>query len=289
MDVITVEELQAALAEVLPVRGGALGLSGGEPLVREGSGGDLLLKLVLTRWTVDGAGQPVAAHTAANKVFAFMHRDRQLDVPLGPYLRVWAKLAEAALATGSSQLETADQLLDDGVFRLMKAVPLEGFEQALRGEWSWILPPPPPPPPRPSPFPQTSPRWLRDLLGGLFPVSSPDGRLSLELVDATERDEGPSLVGVFQLFVRADGQIRDIKEQEVDLLGPAHRADAARAAAFFTAWARLLPDHLARVEDADTLLPHDLYPRKVLAQRSPATEDDFLHALHRHWKLGVPR
>ena len=280
MDLITVEELRLLLAEVLPVRGGAFALSGEDPLVREGDDGELEVQLVLTRDEPDApAAQPVW-------LVALSRSAREPSTPLSPYLHAWATQTAAILAEGlEDRIESPDQLLDEGIFQLMQSLPLDRFEEALRERSAWLLPEPPAAPLPPSSFPETSPEWLQGVLGACFPARSANELVELAFVGASER--GDRLIATFQLIVFDDEprQVRDIKEQELVVLEPAHRRDPERAAAFFAAWSRVLPDLLARVADVETLMPHDFYPRKVLGQRRPRTEDEFVRALARHWKL----
>lgn len=73
-----------------------------------------------------------------------------------------------------------------------------------------------------------------------------------------------------------DQSVRDVKEQEVWLVLPEHRTDAARTAAFLRQWARGLPAIVtALVGDLDTLLPYELYLPMPLRDPALQRDEDF--------------
>jgi hypothetical protein len=129
--------------------------------------------------------------------------------------------------------------------------------------------------------------WLR----GAFPVAG--GNAELVYVSSTVHAE--DLRVTLQLFVREDGRIRDIKEQDVDLFRMADADPKERVEALLQAWAAVLTDVLRDASEAgsdgscviDSLMPFDLAPDKnVLRLARSSTREDFENALRTKGRLG---
>lgn len=104
--------------------------------------------------------------------------------------------------------------------------------------------------------------------GGRFWVVSEHGlRIVLRLVTFDQNEAGERMV-------------RDIKEQEVLFADLDTRPSPDRLRLFLQAWLEVMPRVLAAT-DVDTLMPHDLVPADVLAQKAPDTFAEFLSAIER--------
>lgn len=78
-----------------------------------------------------------------------------------------------------------------------------------------------------------------------------------------------------------DRSIRDVKSQEIWLVLPEHRADAARTSAFLRQWARGLPAIVEGLgNDAGLLLPCDVYLPMPLRDPTLHSDEDFARLLH---------
>jgi hypothetical protein len=127
--------------------------------------------------------------------------------------------------------------------------------------------------------------WLEELLpvrgGAVALEAAPQGDAGCVVEDARG-----GLSAVFRLVVydRSDegeiDRIRDIKEQQIFVVGAEHRDEPGRVRAFVEAWASLMPEVLGRLgDDADVLMPYDLVNFSPLALARATTVDDFRRAL----------
>ena len=128
--------------------------------------------------------------------------------------------------------------------------------------------------------------WFEELLpvrgGAVALEAAPQGGEEGCVIE----DARGGLAVVFRLVVyelNDDGEIdriRDIKEQQIFVVGAEHRDEPGRVRAFVEAWASIMPEVLGRLGDeVDTLMPHDLVNFSPLALARATTSDDFRRAL----------
>jgi hypothetical protein len=84
-----------------------------------------------------------------------------------------------------------------------------------------------------------------------------------------------------------DGQIRDIKEQQVLLVPAAMLSDIARVIACLDGWAATLPRAIIERlgKEVETMMPFDFFDGSVLELKTPRSAEDFAAAFARRWKL----
>jgi hypothetical protein len=117
----------------------------------------------------------------------------------------------------------------------------------------------------------------------VFPIAA--GSASLELVEARDQDNG-SLRLTVRIILWAPGEdgtrtIRDVKEQDVYVIGPQHRGDP-RLAACVAGWAEAVRFVFEQDDEGGRfacIMPHDLIVvGSLLALKRPRTADDFTAA-----------
>jgi hypothetical protein len=94
------------------------------------------------------------------------------------------------------------------------------------------------------------------------------------------------LVTVHMITYEPDGNVRDIKEQQLFLVPAAALGDPDRLIAFLEGWTATLPRAIGtHFPEVDLLMPHDLFDIRVLGLKTPRTAEDFAVAFARRWKL----
>lgn len=99
------------------------------------------------------------------------------------------------------------------------------------------------------------------------------------------------LVVGFELSVREDGALRDLKQQEVDMVPGAALGDLDRVEAYLRAWRDVLPEHVTLLSPAEveTLMPHELVAPDVLSLKRARTREDFRRAFAQRWHFDLRR
>jgi len=135
----------------------------------------------------------------------------------------------------------------------------------------------------------TSPDELDQALRDAFPVH--EGQAELALADSdhpTSADDTGRRLTVRLLVYDEQGQIRDIKEQELPLF-PAWAMDGDTPITVFVAgWALALREALAKIpiSTMETLMPHDFSFPEVLELRTAHTPEDYRSAFLRKSRMG---
>lgn len=99
------------------------------------------------------------------------------------------------------------------------------------------------------------------------------------------------LVVGLELSVREDGALRDLKQQEVDMVPGASLGDLDRVEAYLRAWRDVLTEHVTLLSagEIEALMPHDLVAPDVLSLKRARTREDFRKALAQRWHFDLRR